>query len=105
MPVLYPNKLNYQAFKSIVKVLGDAVEIQENENRVTARLGKFTDSNELLSVYVYFRKHAVGNRFMPAIRVSLNKIGDQMVNESISVGSYDQIPLVKQRIAEFLAAQ
>lgn len=101
--MLYPDKLNYQAFESIVKAMGPDVQIEENDRRVSARASAFDGNGTLLSVYVYYRKIASRNRYMPSIRISLNKTWGKWEHESISVGSYDQIPLVKQRIADFLS--
>lgn len=99
--MLYPSKLSYQAFESIVKAMGPDVQISEDDRRVCARAGLIDRDGTILSVYVYYRKMAVGNRFMPSIRVSMNKAGAKSEHESIRVGSYDQIPAIKQQIKDF----
>lgn len=101
--MLYPNKINRAAYESIVKAMGDDVQIKEDDKRVFAHKSKFYDGFNMHAVAVFYRKHMESHKFIPSIHVILSTVDGQVSDENIFVGSYDEIATIKHRIQEHLS--
>ena len=99
----YPNKLNHQAFESIVKVMGPNVDIREDDYRVSVCVAVRDDTGRLHTALANFRKYASKSKRLSSIFVIIGIHGEPEKEEIIRIGSYDQIADVKKRIAAHLA--
>lgn len=100
--MLYPDRLNYGAYASILKAMGDDVDVNDEMTRVFAFKGVFNSAGNMRSVAVSYRKNTANKPYIAPILVMFLAYDEEIQKENIEVSEYAQIAEVKKQIKEFL---